>query len=330
MWTAGAVTADVSPTIPSVAAAPPARIRWLGRPRRCNGCDLPTRLQHWHAPRANRWEQLRIEAGTVTLERLWLAGIARLDLHAGDSLWLAPGSRWRVSHVDAAGAFELATCADETSAADAPQSVRAALLDTVPQVRCRRASELHAVLAALAPGEVRLLRASPDCGVALAAAVRTGQRRLLWHPLAAGPEFVALITRAADAVGLVEYMGRDHALIEAVLAAALRGERESAGWLPQVLARHLAIEERLLFPAWQAAGGDAARVHALLAEHADLRWHLPRIAVAASRRRFLLMLDGHDEKEEQQVYPEIVVRLRADTGALASAAIAFALADPSA
>ena len=42
---------------------------------------------------------------------------------------------------------------------------------------------------------------------------------------------------------------------------------------------------------------------------------------AVARRRFLLLLDGHDEKEEQIVYPDILARLGRDADRLAMEAM---------
>jgi hemerythrin superfamily protein len=42
-----------------------------------------------------------------------------------------------------------------------------------------------------------------------------------------------------------------------------------------------------------------------------------------SRRRFLRLLDGHDEKEERVIYPDIPAHVEAHTDALLNAAIAW-------
>ncbi len=139
---------------------------------------------------------------------------------------------------------------------------------------------------------------------------------------------------AADAlpVGLLEYLGRDHAVIEAALARALRGDARGVAWLHASLQRHLAIEEQLLFPAYLKAGGREAWVRGLCNEHAHLRKQLDLLfdddadVTLRARRRFTLLLDGHDEKEEQIVYPDILARVGADLVELTRAAILYPLA----
>ena len=96
-------------------------------------------------------------------------------------------------------------------------------------------------------------------------------------------------------------------------------------WLRNALARHLVIEEQLLFPAYLAAGGRAGWVRGLCNEHALLRRDLERLHDAGARRRFLLLLDGHDEKEEQIVYPDIIARAVAGDDALTRAVLHLAL-----
>ncbi len=143
-----------------------------------------------------------------------------------------------------------------------------------------------------------------------------------WHPLEQGDtDFTAFVARAAQPIGLSEYLGRDHAVIEAALSGALRGDAEHARWLVATLARHLVIEEELLFPAYLGAGGRTGWVDGLRNEHEHLRRGLHALAETSARRRFLLLLDGHDEKEEQIVYPDIVARLGGETDALTHAAL---------
>jgi hypothetical protein len=204
-----------------------------------------------------------------------------------------------------------------------PQAMRTAWLDEVESERLDDGVAFTRVLTALAPGQRRLVRGRFDVCVALHAAA--DQRTLFWHPLAIGDgEFTAFIARAGQPIGLPEYLGRDHAVIEATLAGALRGSAEHAGWLRTSLARHLAIEEELLFPADLRAHGNAGWVRGLRNEHEYLRQGLnalDALTEPAARRRFLLLLDGHDEKEEQIVYPDMLVRLAADADPLTRAAM---------
>ena len=138
-----------------------------------------------------------------------------------------------------------------------------------------------------------------------------------WNPMRRGQAgSSALVARAAKASGLIEDLGRDHDLIEAGLAGALRGDVGRELWLRNALARHLVIEEDILFPADLEAGGNPGWVRGLCNEHKHLRRDLDRLSDPVSQRRFLLLLDGHDEKEEQTVYPDILKRLGPDAEAL--------------
>ncbi|MCW5570502.1 MAG: hypothetical protein KIT78_05360, partial [Steroidobacteraceae bacterium] len=74
------------------------------------------------------------------------------------------------------------------------------------------------------------------------------------------------------------------------------------------------------------AGGQTDWVQGLLRDHQDLSHHLPRLDDPRARRRFLLVLDGHDEREEQIVYPDIMGRLAADAAALATRIMHYPLA----
>jgi hypothetical protein len=311
--------------------APSSQMRRLGRSRRYADRDLPGRLRHWHAPRANRWERVCVVAGTLCTEWLDADGVAQLTLHAGDVRWVAPGSRWRVAQMHADAVFELEVHADDATVASAPQVVRAGLLDGAANAQPVDAADFTRLLAALDPGQRCLVRTRFDFAPQLRAVMAEGTGALCWHPLQADADgHAALIVHAPQAVGLLEYLGRDHAVIEAALAGALRGDVERGHWLRNTLARHLVIEEEMLFPAYLDAGGNAGWVRGLRNEHGHLRQALERLDEAAMQRRFLLLLDGHDEKEETIVYPDIVARIGVGNAALAHDAMSIGLPSPQA
>lgn len=292
------------------AAQPSVQRRQLGRSRRYTNADLPERLRQWHAPRANRWEHLCVDAGPLVVEWLGAEGVASERLDRAEDRWIAPGTRWRIAKLDEQSQFRLEIFADDATAASAPLALRAALLDEAECVHVDDEAVLARLLADLRPGERRLVRASFDFGATLRAAINGSGGTLCWHPLDAGSgRATALVSRSTRPIGLTEYLGRDHAVLEAALAGALRGDAERNIWLRNVLARHLVIEEELLFPAYLKAGGNAGWVRGLCNEHKHLKSHLERLAEALSQRRFLLLLDGHDEKEEQIVYPDLSARL---------------------
>lgn len=308
---------DLKPLLP-----PPLR-RQLGRSRRYTTADLPRRLEQWHAPRANRWERLRVVAGNLELEWLAPGGIATEQLHNGDERWIGPGMRCRMASMDADAGFELEIHADDATPVSTPQALRSAWLDEVAWARSDDVDAFRKLLTELATGEQRLVRGRFHLTVeVLEAILKDLGWMMFWHPLEQGDSgFTAFVARAAQPIGLSEYLGRDHAVIEAALAGALRGDAEPVRWLKTTLARHLVIEEELLFPAYLHAGGRTGWVDGLRNEHERLRRGVTALSDAASRRRFLLLLDGHDEKEEQIVYPDIVVRLGAESDVATHAAM---------
>jgi hypothetical protein len=290
-------------------SAPSSQMRQLGRSRRYTSADLPARLRHWHAPRANRWERLCVTSGALEIEWLAADGIVQQRLCGGASIWIAPGSRWRVMGIDTAATFQLEVHADDSTPASAPQVVRTGLLDDAPCIRPDDVDDFVRRVDALAPGQRGLVRAGFDFTAPLLDILRDRAGAMCWHPLAAGADgCAALIVHAQQSIDLPDYLGRDHAVIEAALAGALRGDAEHACWLRNALARHLHIEERILFPAYLDAEGNAGWVRGLCNEHAHLRRALDRLDDPTMQRRFLLLLDGHDEKEETIVYPDIVAR----------------------
>lgn len=283
---------------------------------------MPVRLWQWHAPRANRWERLCVDGGRLGVQWLDADDAATVVLAAGQARWIAPGLRWRIVQVDPDSRFHLEIHADESSPASAPQPVRAAWLDELPCWQVDDAAALAPVLAALGPGQRGLLRAGATVQPALATALAASAGRLSWHPLASDDDgLVAVLACSQQAIDLRQYLGRDHALIEAVLAGALRGDGEHAQWLRNLLARHLVIEEKMLFPAWLAAGGNPGWERGLRNEHARLREDLLRLDDPSVQRRFLLLLDGHDEKEEQIVYPDLLARIEASAADLRAAVL---------
>ena len=291
-------------------AEPPAGLRQLGSPRVYARANLPERLTHWHSPRINRWERLRVTVGTLAIERLDAAGVATEQLKADDARWIASGVRWRAAHLDPGTRFELEIHAESRSAENTPQPLREALLTEAEQITVADEAAFIRLIDTLQTDKRCLVRGGFDYRPALGAAVRAVGSTLFWHPLVTdATSFTALIARAARPIDLADYLGRDHAVIEAALAGTLRGDAEHERWLQATLARHLAIEEELLFPAYLAAGGREAWVRGLKNEHRYLRQYLASLAQPDVRRKFLRLLDGHDEKEERVVYPDIVKRL---------------------
>lgn len=301
--------------------AAPEQPRLLGRSRAYTADNLPARLRQWHAPRINRWERLWVTQGALTIECLCATGSEVIGLAAHANRWFAPGTRWRVLALPADARFELEVHADVKGQAEAPQPLRSTLLDAAPRVGLTDAAAFGALLDALPAGERRVVDLSFDPTTALAPRLAT--HTLFWHPLAATAQgCTALVTRSEAPFNLAAYLGRDHAVIEATLGGALAGDTAATAWLHATLARHLFIEEALLFPAYLEAGGRAAWVKGLLQEHTYLRRYLVEFDDARSRRYFLRLLDGHDEKEERVIYPDVLAHVGARADALLDAALA--------
>lgn len=307
-----------------IEAMPSGATRLLGRSRCYSGDDLPLRLRRWHAPRANRWERLEVVAGAIDVQ--WLEAAAAIDarVSAGQSRWIAPGTRWRVAALGPDATFVLEVHADQTSPAAQPQPLRAQVLDAMRVVELSCALQWGDLVPAIVPGESVLVHAALAAHRLLCDAMRAHDDTLFWHPLDMGEDgCTAVLGRTAQPTELVDYLGRDHALIEAALAGALRGQPQRLTWLHNLLARHLRIEEDVLFPAYLRAGGREGWVRGLCNEHRMLLRDLPHLDDPVARRRLLLLLDGHDEKEEQIVYPVIVERLADGLSVLTRAVVAY-------
>ncbi|RJG09374.1 hemerythrin domain-containing protein [Massilia cavernae] len=141
---------------------------------------------------------------------------------------------------------------------------------------------------------------------------------------------------------LASYLEQDHVHCDALFRAT--NESACAGRWPQAtremaafqhaLERHLLIEERILYPAYENALGHAAGpTLSMRAEHLRIRAVVQRLtdAVRAQDRvaffnhadAFLLMMHQHSEKEEGIVYPRIARVLAHASNDLLSAMRAY-------
>ena len=300
----------------------PEQPRLLGRSRAYTFATLPERLRQWHSPRINRWERLWVTAGPLAIEYLDASGTINVELALGDNRWFAPGTRWRVVQMAPESHFELEVHADIKGQAEEPQPLRSSLLEEAIAVAVADVPALVALLHSLPAGERRIVHAAFD--LSEWSGTVTGAQTLFWHPLVAAPgSFSVLVARSDTSFDLRTYLGRDHAVIEAALGGALAGDATYDAWLRATLERHLHIEEDLLFPAYLAAGGREAWVTGLKLEHVWLRQYLGELDQPISRRRFLRLLDGHDEKEERIIYPDLLAHVGAKGAALLDAAIAW-------
>lgn len=124
--------------------------------------------------------------------------------------------------------------------------------------------------------------------------------------------------------GVAEFMQWDHDRLDALVAAAeqsvqrrdLAAARARFAEFRTGLARHIRMEEEVLFPAFERGGGDAMLTMAMRHEHADILTLLARAGAVlesdvapegfprTARRRLLPLLEHHGDREERVVYPQ--------------------------
>jgi hypothetical protein len=130
---------------------------------------------------------------------------------------------------------------------------------------------------------------------------------------------------------ITDYLVADHTRLHALLSDATRTERfdaEAFAAFRRGLLRHIAIEEKLLFPAVKRArdGEPLSRAYELRVDHAALTSLLVPTPDAALCAEIASLLVPHDEKEEgpSGVYAECETYLTpAVSEALAAEAAAF-------
>jgi iron-sulfur cluster repair protein YtfE (RIC family) len=142
------------------------------------------------------------------------------------------------------------------------------------------------------------------------------------------------------------YLSQDHARCDALFRVALQSVR-GARWrqagldmaaFQHALERHLLVEERILFPAFERAIGHAVSpTAAMRAEHLRIRAVAQRLSDTAASgdmnaffkhaEALLLVLHQHDEKEEGVLYPMIERVLAHRSASLLDAMQAFGAYD---
>lgn len=298
----------------AVPAEPPRGLRRLGRSRAYSPRDIPQRLLAWHAPRSGRWERLVITRGVLGAR--WQAGAVVLEETFDSSkppIWFAPGLRWKVAHTGPDTRFELEVYAEPKPEQSVEiSSERAALLAGAGRVCLDGFPALKARAGAMTAGDRCIVDGRFDWQGVRSELTGLYGDGFSWHPLAVDDGgFTAFIVRTGRPVDLVDYLARDHAVIESALYGLLHANepREYAMWLRSLLLRHIRIEEELVFPCYLNAGGRAAWVRSLEIEHVLIRQCLDSPASERPAEKLLRVLDGHDEKEERIVYPDVGCRL---------------------
>lgn len=100
---------------------------------------------------------------------------------------------------------------------------------------------------------------------------------------------------------------------EAVLEGKWAEAAAAFALFHQGMARHFRMEEEILFPALQAAGGPAGPVQIMLMEHAQMNDLLEQMSTAVDEKNaqsyggiaetLLISMQQHNHKEEQILYP---------------------------
>jgi len=130
---------------------------------------------------------------------------------------------------------------------------------------------------------------------------------------------------------VTDCLAADHARMHELLAGATAGasfDRRAFAAFRASLLRHIAIEEKLLFPAVRraTASGSLAWAHEIRIEHAALTSLMVPTPDAALCAEIVWLLDRHDAKEERPdgIYAACELLLsQAESEALASSAASF-------
>jgi regulator of cell morphogenesis and NO signaling len=192
-----------------------------------------------------------------------------------------------------------------------------------------RLAALLASFDALAPGESLELRSDHAPRPALGHLHKERPAGFEWSPLEEGPKLWRTeITRREPGRGrreVSEALAWDHDRLDALESAAwlarAAADAEQAGRLfhdfAHGLRRHIAFEEQLVFPAFEARAGELAahgptrvmrQEHLLIKERlGELERGFTRLAepLQAARENFHAVMREHNLKEERVLYPAI-------------------------
>ncbi|MCZ7607702.1 MAG: DUF2249 domain-containing protein [Planctomycetota bacterium] len=190
-----------------------------------------------------------------------------------------------------------------------------------------RLQEIMSRLTALAPGESLVLVAPHDPGKLLRMLLAQLPNRLMWGPLAKGPDAWRwqFVGREPAPRTVCDYLIWDHRRMEEILADAL-ALAQAGNWQEAqarfaehavALTHHAFIEDEVLFPAYDEATGNLpdGPTALMMQEHHDVRAGIERIARAAKQRDLEELEDAHDAlvdvaaehhaKEEEILFPGI-------------------------
>jgi uncharacterized protein (DUF2249 family) len=202
------------------------------------------------------------------------------------------------------------------------------LLDLSALPIAERPERALAAFDRLAPGETLVITASDAAGDLLRRLQAERRGLFEWSLLRPGPpSWTIAIARRAAAPGAIreinEALSWDHDRLDALEAEAFRkraeGDLQSAreiyAGFAAGLRRHIAFEEQILFPAFEATSGmppAAGPTAVMRAEHREIEDLIGRIEagigekdapVEELRRSLHAVLGEHNFKEEEVLYP---------------------------
>lgn len=293
----------------------PASAVCLGESPIYEGADLPKRLRRWHSARVNRWELVVLNRGKLVIQSQQTDSvrIKQAPFDTSEPFVAEPGVRWRVEEASADAEFLIYIYAADKGRAATPLASRYAWLLEAPRklLSSDQLDEISPLLAA--DGSWCIVDYQGDAAAIANALSRDPAR--YWYPLFVDGAKVAIVTaRDESPVSLVRYLLLEHALIEAALGAVLAGHGEYEKYLRFVLGRHLFVEEEIIFRKYMDAGGDPELIKGLRIAHDHLRSYLANFDQEGEREKFVNLLDGHDEEEERNVYPHVVLETLGSQG----------------
>ena len=288
--------------------------------QRCpDSLDLKELTGRWHAPRLNRWERLMVKEGGAVLELLNLKEIRQVVLPEGGEVWIRPGERWRLECLDTAAKFSIGIYADDSASSSSPLRERDICLRNLNCAQLENATELYELLRSMPAPAGYMLEGRFEWDEALSKVLGNGDSALSWHILSGGVTgyFCALAVKCKQTFHLIDYLSRDHMIMEAAFTMARHGDGQRYwAYFKYLLLRHIAIEENVLFPLLADASSKRLIVEGLFREHELIKTALNDDHNARMRRKVWRLLEAHDEKEELIVYPELPNLISSSTNAL--------------
>ncbi len=209
------------------------------------------------------------------------------------------------------------------------------LLDLTQIAENERLDKLLAALDALS-GEQRIeVATGPGWDGLLETVQAQRSEQFEWMPLEKGPDrWLAIVVRPARAPGLAEFMTRDHRRCDEIYADlenTAENDPQAAIQLCQRfllgMEHHFNMEEKVLFPAFEnKTGMRQGPTMVMRMEHEQMRNLMGQMQQSAENNdiegllkaggTLLFLMQQHNVKEEQMLYPMAQTHLMAEGGEL--------------